>query len=91
MNGCETIDGRMNGRGSRHGISSRTKNRHGSSRDPSRYRTVRLSRNAHEILGKLAMRDKLTLSKVVERYLSCVAHTPAKTRLIKKITAGVYK
>src|ERR671916_176112 len=55
-------------------------------RDPSRYRTVRLSRNAHEILGKLAMRDKLTLSKVVERYLSCVAHTPAKARLIKKIT-----
>src|ERR671915_231564 len=58
-------------------------------RDPSRYRTVRLSRNAHEILGKLAMRDKLTLSKVVERYLSCVAHTPAKARLIKKIMAGV--
>jgi hypothetical protein len=37
---------------------------------PSRYRTVRLSRNAHEILGKLAKRDKLTLSKVIERYLS---------------------
>src|ERR671915_1158956 len=53
-----------------------------SRRDPSRYRTVRLSRNAHEILRKLAMRDKLTLSKVVERYLSCVAHTPAKARLI---------
>ncbi|MDQ3959659.1 MAG: hypothetical protein M3255_05085 [Pseudomonadota bacterium] len=33
-------------------------------------RTVRVSRNAHEILRKLAMRDKLTLSEVIERYLS---------------------
>jgi hypothetical protein len=41
-----------------------------SRRDPIRYRTVRLSRNAHEILRKLAMRDKLTLSEVIERYLS---------------------
>jgi hypothetical protein len=51
-----------------------------SRRDPSRYRTVRLSRNAHEILRKLAMRDKLTLSEVIERYFSCVAHatTPAQ-------------
>ena len=49
-------------------------------RDPSRYRTVRLSRNAHEILRKLARRDKLTLSEVIEQYLSCVAHvtTPAQ-------------
>jgi hypothetical protein len=34
-------------------------------RELSQYRTVRLSRNAHEILGKLAARDKLTLSKEV--------------------------
>jgi predicted DNA-binding ribbon-helix-helix protein len=39
-------------------------------RDPSRNRTVRLSRNAHEILRKLATREKLTLSEVIERYLS---------------------
>jgi siderophore synthetase component len=39
-------------------------------RDLSQYRTVRLSRNAHEILRKLAMRDKLTLSEFIERYLS---------------------
>jgi hypothetical protein len=39
-------------------------------RDPSQYRTVRLSRNAHQILRKLAMCDKLTLSEVIERYLS---------------------
>ena len=49
-------------------------------RDLSRYRTVRLSRNAHELLSKLATRDKLTLSEVIEQYLSCVAHvtTPAQ-------------
>jgi hypothetical protein len=46
-------------------------------RDLSQYRTVRLSRDAHEILGKLAMRDKLTLSEVIERYLSSVANAPA--------------
>jgi hypothetical protein len=51
-----------------------------SRRDLSRYRTVRLSRNAHKILSKLAMCDKLTLSEVIERYFSCVAHvtTPAQ-------------
>jgi len=47
-------------------------------RNPSRYRTVRLSRNAHEILERLAMRDKLTLSEVIERYLSRVAHASAQ-------------
>jgi macrodomain Ter protein organizer (MatP/YcbG family) len=42
-------------------------------RDLSQYRTVRLSRNAHELLSKLATRDKLTLSEVIERYLSGAA------------------
>jgi hypothetical protein len=39
-------------------------------RDLSQHRTVRLSRNAREILRKLAMRDKIILSEVIERYLS---------------------
>jgi hypothetical protein len=52
-------------------------------RDPSRYRTVRLSRNAHEILMKLAMRDKLTLSEVIERYLSRMAHVPAPAQAVQ--------
>jgi predicted DNA-binding ribbon-helix-helix protein len=47
-------------------------------RDPSRYRTVRLSRNAHEILRKLARRDKLTLSEVIKRYLSSIDNAPAQ-------------
>ena len=47
-------------------------------RDLSQHRTVRLSRNAHEILGKLATRDKLTLSEVIERYLSSVANALAQ-------------
>jgi macrodomain Ter protein organizer (MatP/YcbG family) len=55
-------------------------------RDPSRYRSVRLSRKAHEILRKLAMRNKLTLSEVIERYLLSVAHatTPAQAVQIAK-------
>jgi hypothetical protein len=47
-------------------------------RNPSQYRTVRLSQDAHEILGKLATRDKLTLSEVIDRYLSSVADAPAQ-------------
>jgi macrodomain Ter protein organizer (MatP/YcbG family) len=46
-------------------------------RDLSQHRTVRLSRNAHEVLSKLATRDKITLSEVIERYLSSVANAPA--------------
>ena len=57
-------------------------------RDPSRHQTVRLSRNAHEILRKLAMRDKLTLSEVIERYLSRVAHAPAQAAQIAEQPSG---
>jgi hypothetical protein len=57
-------------------------------RDPSRHQTVRLSRNAHEILRKLAMRDKLTLSEVIERYLSRVAHAPAQAVQIAEQPSG---
>lgn len=45
-------------------------------RDFSQHRTVRLSRSAHEMLSKLAKRDKITLSEVIERYLSSVADAP---------------
>jgi hypothetical protein len=50
---------------------------------PSRYRTVRLSRNAHEILRKLAMRDKLTLSEGIERYLSSIANVPMPEQVVQ--------
>jgi predicted HicB family RNase H-like nuclease len=54
-----------------------------SRRDYSRYRTVRLSRSAHEILRTLAIRDKITLSEVIELYLSSVAHAPAPTQAVQ--------
>jgi macrodomain Ter protein organizer (MatP/YcbG family) len=53
-------------------------------RDPSQYRAVRLSRNAHEILRKLAMRDKLTLSEVIERYLLSVAHATTPAQVVRE-------
>jgi hypothetical protein len=59
-------------------------------RDLSRYRTVRLSRKAHEILGKLAMRDKITLSEVIERYLSSVAHALTQAVQIAEQPSGIH-
>ena len=48
-------------------------------RDKSQYRTVRLSRTAHRILHELAQRETLTLSEVIEQYLSGVAQIPEAT------------
>jgi hypothetical protein len=45
-------------------------------RDRSQYRTVRLSRKAHHILQEISQRETLTLSEVIEQYLSGVAQTP---------------
>jgi hypothetical protein len=44
--------------------------------DKSQYRTVRLSRRAHRILHELSQRDTLTLSAVIEQYLSGVVQAP---------------
>jgi hypothetical protein len=46
-------------------------------RDMRQSRTVRLSRNAHETLRRLAQREHTTLSDVIVRYLSGIAEAPA--------------
>jgi macrodomain Ter protein organizer (MatP/YcbG family) len=47
-------------------------------RDARQTRTVRLSTSAHTLLHDLALREQLTLSETIERYLADVITTPTR-------------